>query len=172
MRISSAPGTTHATTAQKPEKDMGLTSLGASTIAKILNRAYPMLLLDGVTHLQRPTVCHAFKNLTFNEWFFPVHFPERPVFPGSLQIEAFTQAVALILTAETGNESPPAGIPLLLAAVDKARFLHPVSPGERFDIIARIERMAFGVASASTTGLVANKVVSECKITYKIVAEN
>ena len=137
-------------------------------ISKILNRDYPLLLLDGVTNVKSKKSCKAFKNLTYNEWFFPKHFPERPLMPGSLQIEAFTQAIALPLLLETfeQNSSP---VPILLAGVDKVRFNDAVIPGQRFDILANIDRIAMGVASATAIGSVKGKTVSECKITYKLI---
>jgi 3-hydroxyacyl-[acyl-carrier-protein] dehydratase len=141
--------------------------MNISQIATILKREYPMLLLDGVIHIEPRVVCRAYKNLTYNEWFFPQHFPDKPIMPGSLQIEAFTQAVALPLLVE-GEAINRSVIPILLASVDKVRFYEAVLPGSRFDISVQIDRIAMGIASASATGSVNNKIVSECKITYKI----
>lgn len=142
--------------------------MNISQIANILKRNYPMLLLDGVTHLEPQVRCHAFKNLSYNEWFFPAHFPDRPIMPGALQLEAFTQAVALPLLA-TDNVNNASEFPLLLAGVDKLRYYRSVFPGDRFEICAKIERIAMGIATASATGSVNNEIVSECKITYKIM---
>ena len=142
--------------------------MNISQISAILKREYPMLLLDSVTYIEPRVICRAYKNLTYNEWFFPEHFPNQPIMPGSLQIEAFTQAVALpLLVTEDANNLP--AIPILLAAVDKVRFYKSVPPGHRFEICAQIERIAMGIATASATGRVNNEIVSECKITYKII---
>jgi len=138
-----------------------------SQISTILKRDYPMLLLDGVTYIEPREICRAYKNLTYNEWFFPEHFPNRPIMPGTLQVEAFTQAVALPLLIDEDISNLPA-IPILLAGIDKIRFYKPVIPGERLEICAQIERIAMGIATASATGSVDNEIVSECKITYKI----
>ena len=88
--------------------------------------------------------------------------------PGSFQIEAFTQAVALPLLFEEDADNL-SNIPILLAGIDKVRFYKSVSPGDRFEICAKIERIAMGIATASATGRVNNEIVSECKITYKII---
>ena len=138
-----------------------------SRISAILKREYPMLLLDGVTYIEPRVICRAYKNLSYNEWFFPAHFPNRPIMPGTLQLEAFTQAVALplLVTEDVNNLS---AIPILLAGIDKVRFYKSVIPGDRFEICAQIERIAMGIATASATGSVNNEIVSECKITYKI----
>jgi 3-hydroxyacyl-[acyl-carrier-protein] dehydratase len=138
-----------------------------SQISAILKREYPMLLLDGVTYIEPRVICHAYKNLSYNEWFFPEHFPNQPVMPGTLQLEAFTQAVALPLLVSEGKNNLRA-IPILLAGIDKVRFYKSIFPGDRFEICARIERIAMGIATASATGNVNNEIVSECKITYKI----
>ena len=144
--------------------------MNISQIAKILKREYPMLLLDGVLHIEPRVICRAYKNLTYNEWFFPAHFPDQPIMPGSLQIEAFTQAVALpLLITENSGNLPD--IPILLAGVDKVRLYRPVFPGDRFEICAKIERIAMGIATATASGYVNNEIVSECKITYKIFEE-
>lgn len=142
--------------------------MNIATISNILKRDYPFLLLDGVTQIEPNVLCHAYKNLSYNEWFFPVHFPNKPIMPGTLQLEAFTQAVALpLLVTEDINNISEA--PILLAGIDKVRFYKPVFPGDRFEICANIERIIMGVATANATGSVSNEIVSECKITYKIM---
>lgn len=142
--------------------------MNISQIRNVLKREYPTLLLDGVTYIEPRVICHAYKNLTYNEWFFPEHFPNQPIMPGSFQIEAFTQAVALpsLFEEDADNLS---NIPILLAGIDKVRFYKSVSPGDRFEICAKIERIAMGIATASATGRVNNETVSECKITYKLI---
>ena len=127
-----------------------------------------MLLIDGILSVQPMVSCQAYKNLTYNEWFFPGHFPNQPVMPGTLQIEAYTQAVAVPLLVG-GSQSEDVEIPLLLAAIDKVRFYKPVLPGDRLDISIRIERIAMGLATASASGEVNGELVSECKITYKLL---
>jgi len=129
-----------------------------------------MLLLDGVTDIESNSFCNAFKNLSYNEWFFPEHFPNQPIMPGALQIEAFTQAVALpLLISKEANDF--AGAPIILAGIDKVRFYKSVVPGDRFEILAQIDRIAMGIATASVNGKVNGEKVSECKITYKILEE-
>ena len=138
-------------------------------ISSILEHEYPMLLIDGVLHLESNVSCKAFKNITYNEWFFPAHFPKNPLVPGSLQIEIFTQVVALPLVF-TKNQENTLNTKVLLAGVDKARFYKPLKPGDRFEIFAQIDRIAMGIANASIKGSVNDEIISECKITYKIVS--
>lgn len=147
-----------------------MNALDISRIATLLKREYPLLLIDGVTSIKPDLMCNAYKNLTYNEWFFPSHFPECPIMPGSLQIEAFTQAVALPLLI--GRDSNNVGVvPILLAGVDKVRYYHSVFPGDRLDIYVQIERVAMGIATSSVNAKVGQKVVTECKIIYKMIGE-
>ncbi len=139
-------------------------------IASVLEHEYPMLLIDGVSQLESNVNCKAFKNITYNEWFFPAHFPKDPLVPGSLQIEIFTQVVALPLITSK-NLKNSFNKKVLLAGVDKVRFYKPLVPGDRFEIFAKIDRIAMGIANASVKGSVNDEIISECKITYKIVSE-
>jgi len=133
----------------------------------LLEHRYPLLLLDGVRDLIPGSSCTAFKNLTYNEWFFPAHFPGESIMPGSLQIEAFTQAVAIpILASQEYCQNPKSR--LLLIGIDKARYFRPVTPGDRLDICVDIKRSAMGMVSAFASGVVEGHKVSECQVTYRI----
>lgn len=144
--------------------------MNLSQISSVLEHKYPMLLIDGVSHIEPNLSCRAFKNITYNEWFFPAHFPNNPIVPGSLQIEIFTQVVAipLVVTKTLKNSLSKK---VLLAGVDKARFYKPLIPGDRFEIFTQIDRIAMGIATASVKGCVNDEIISECKITYKIVSQ-
>ena len=144
--------------------------MNLSQILSVLDHEYPMLLIDRVTNIKPNLLCEAYKNITYNEWFFPAHFPKNPIVPGSLQIEAFTQAVALPLMVSKDLKNN-FNTKVLLAGVDKVRFYKPLKPGDRFDISVKIDRIAMGIANASVKGSVDSEIVSECKITYKIISE-
>jgi 3-hydroxyacyl-[acyl-carrier-protein] dehydratase len=134
-------------------------------VKRLLKLDYPMLMLDGVTECEADKFCMAYKNLTYNEWFFPGHYKSSPIFPGSLQIEALTQAFSLPLLITRHTADQP--VPTLLASVDKARFYKTVVPGDRFEIECVIERVAMGLASGAAMAFVAGEKVSECRITSK-----
>ena len=87
--------------------------------------------------------------------------------PGTLQIEAFSQAVALPLLIKNDSSQGP-DIPILLAGIDKVRFFKPVFPGDRFDIRSEVKRLDLGVAISKVTGNIQNEIVSEAIITYKM----
>jgi 3-hydroxyacyl-[acyl-carrier-protein] dehydratase len=144
--------------------------MNLSQISSVLDHVYPMLLIDGVSHIEPNLSCRAFKNITYNEWFFPAHFPKNPIVPGSLQIEIFTQVVAIPLVVSK-NLKNCLNKKVLLAGVDKVRFYKPLVPGDRFEIFTQIDRIAMDIASASVKGSVNGEIISECKITYKIVSQ-
>lgn len=141
-------------------------SLTFSELTSLLKHRYPLLLIDGVTVVEPYSLCHAFKNLTYNEWFFPSHFPTEPILPGSLIIEAFTQAVAIPILIDNimlkGIE-----IPLLLVAVDKVRYYKSVHPGDRLEIVVDNIQQVMGLITSNVSGFVDGVLVSNCKITYK-----
>lgn len=109
-------------------------------ILKLLPHRFPFLLVDRVEELHKPEggvrvgrKIRATKNVTFNEPFFPGHFPHRPVMPGVLQIEAMAQAAALSCVDVGGPQMDVA-----IAAVDGARFRRPVVPGDVLEITAEV----------------------------------
>ena len=105
---------------------------------KLLLHRYPFLLIDKVLDYSPNTSIHALKNVTVNEPFFMGHFPERPVMPGVLMVEAMAQAAgALWALSQEADEKKL--IPLL-AGVDEVRFRKIVEPGDQLHIFLQIEK--------------------------------
>lgn len=105
-----------------------LNSFDIQEILKLLPHRYPMLLVDRVLDYKPGEYLHAIKNVTVNEPIFTGHFPNQPIFPGVLILEAMAQATGLLgfKTVENRSENEL----YLFAAVDEARFKHPVTPGD------------------------------------------
>ena len=105
-----------------------LNSLDIQEILSLLPHRYPMLLVDRVLDYTPGESLHAIKNVTFNEPIFTGHFPNQPIFPGVLILEAMAQATGLLgfKTVENRSENEL----YLFAAVDNARFKQPVVPGD------------------------------------------
>lgn len=105
-----------------------LNSFDIQEILKLLPHRYPMLLVDRVLDYKPGEYLHAIKNVTANEPIFTGHFPNQPIFPGVLILEAMAQATGLLgfKTVENRSENEL----YLFAAVDEARFKHPVTPGD------------------------------------------
>lgn len=98
-------------------------------LLKLLPHRYPFLLVDRIIDVNEDNSCIGIKNVTFNEPFFPGHFPGRPVMPGVLLIEAMAQTAGAICSKKVGNEgAPPPNVFFL--TVDKAKFRKPVMPGD------------------------------------------
>ena len=99
-------------------------------IKEYLPHRYPFLLVDRVIEIEPGKRLLAFKNVTYNEPFFTGHFPELPIMPGVLIIEALAQATGL-LASETAPEVLGKGMTYYLVGLDKVRFKRPVVPGDR-----------------------------------------
>ncbi len=106
-------------------------------IQRYLPHRYPFLLIDRVTDLQPGRHIHCYKNISFNEWYFPGHFPNKPIFPGVLTLEAMAQSSGL-LGFRTMNIEPKESSIYIFVGVDKLRFRHPVEPGDRLDLYSEI----------------------------------
>lgn len=120
-----------------------------------LPHRYPFLLVDRVTDLVPGESVKGYKNITMNEQIFTGHFPEQPIFPGVLMLEAMAQ-VSGVLAFETKGTRPADGVTYLFGGVEKARFRRPVVPGDRLDmescILADRSKMMKFEASAFVDG--------------------
>lgn len=99
-------------------------------VRQFLPHRYPFLLVDRVTEVEAGKRIVGFKNLTANEEFFNGHFPEKPIMPGVLIVEAMAQ-IAGILGFYTTGKRPVDGYIYLFCGADNVRFRKPVIPGDR-----------------------------------------
>jgi 3-hydroxyacyl-[acyl-carrier-protein] dehydratase len=106
-------------------------------VRKYLPHRYPFLLVDRVVELTEGESIVAYKNLTVNEPFFNGHFPDQPVFPGVLLVEAMAQAAG-ILGFKTMNKTPEDGSIYYFVGSDKLRFKRPCVPGDQVMLRASI----------------------------------
>ena len=110
-------------------------------IRRMLPHRYPFLLLDRVVEYDHDAKrVLAYKNVTSNEAYFQGHFPERPVMPGVLVIEAMAQAGGVLTQLSRGGATPGSRLSYLVK-VDNARFANMVVPGDRLDIEVTIKRL-------------------------------
>lgn len=107
------------------------------TIREFLPQRYPFLMVDRVLSVEPGKSIVAIKNVTVNEEFFEGHFPEMPVMPGVLMLEAMAQ-VSGILGFITEKKLPADGFIYLFAGVDKLRFKRRVIPGDTLTITSEI----------------------------------
>ena len=124
-----------------------------AAIMKSLPHRYPFLMVDRVLELRPGESIRALKNVTYNEPFFPGHFPGRPVMPGVMIIEALAQAAG-ILCFVTINVIPDHRTRFYFVGIDKARFRRPVVPGDQLLLTAQVERSLKGIWRFTTAALV------------------
>jgi 3-hydroxyacyl-[acyl-carrier-protein] dehydratase len=121
-----------------------MNSLDITQIKEYLPHRYPLLLVDRVLDWESGKKITALKNVTVNEEFFNGHFPNKPVMPGVLMIEALAQAAAL-LSFLTEDRKPDANTVVYFLGIDNARFKRPVGPGDQLKLEVEIIRRARGI---------------------------
>jgi 3-hydroxyacyl-[acyl-carrier-protein] dehydratase len=146
-----------------PSVSSGVSSshaLDIDAIREILPHRYPFLLVDRIEELEAERVV-GIKNVTVNEPFFAGHFPDYPVMPGVLIIEAMAQvAGVLVLNGIADRKSKL----VLLAGVDGAKFRKPVRPGDQLRMEMKVLRSRASMAKVSGTATVDGAVVAEAEI--------
>ena len=109
-------------------------------ILEYLPHQNPFLLVDRVLAIEPGLSLIGLKNVSFNEPFFLGHFPQRPIMPGVLILEALAQATG-ILAFKSDGVRPDRQSMYYLAGVDNARFKRPVGPGDQLILEVRLERI-------------------------------
>ncbi len=108
-------------------------------ILKYLPHRHPFLLIDRVLEMEEGKSLVALKNVTVNEAYFVGHFPNRPVMPGVLILEALAQAAA-VLAYKSTNTLPSEGVLYYFAGIDHARFRRVVEPGDQLHLEVKVIR--------------------------------
>jgi 3-hydroxyacyl-[acyl-carrier-protein] dehydratase len=134
--------------------------LDMQAILERLPHRYPFLLVDRVLECRPGESIRALKNVTYNEPFFPGHFPGRPVMPGVMIIEALAQTAG-ILCFVTANVFPDQDTRFYFVGIDKARFRRPVVPGDQLLLTAQLERSLRGIWRFATLALVGSQEVAQ-----------
>ncbi len=137
--------------------------LDIEAIMRQLPHRYPFLLVDRVLDCQAGQFVHALKNVTFNEPFFPGHFPHRPVMPGVMIIEALAQACG-ILAFKTVEVVPDSDTRFYFVAIDNARFRKPVEPGDQLLLKCTLKRAFKGIWKFDCTASVDGAEVASAEI--------
>ena len=132
-------------------------------ILKRLPHRYPILLVDRVLELEPGKRIRALKNVTINEEFFVGHFPQRPVIPGVLMLEALAQAAAL-LSFETLDIKPDDKTVYYFAGNDGARFKRPVEPGDQLILDVEVSRMKASIWKFNARALVGEELAVEAEL--------
>ncbi len=145
------------------EEKSQMSTLDIHEIMKHLPHRYPFLLVDRVTDYKVGEYLYAIKNVTFNEPCFTGHFPNRPVMPGVLVLEALAQATG-ILAFKTLGELPDDHSLYYFVGIDKARFKKPIEPGDQVELKVTLLKRKRTMWKFDAVALVEGKVVCSAEL--------
>ena len=135
-------------------------------IARLIPHRYPFLFVDRVLELEAGKRIRCLKNVTGNEYFFPGHFGDLSLLPGTIMIEALAQCGLLLFRA--GAPQQHAEKVFLLGAAE-ARFLRPVTPGDQLVFEVTTEKVISTAAIVRGVALVDDEPVAKAKLTFAAV---
>jgi beta-hydroxyacyl-ACP dehydratase FabZ len=138
--------------------------LDVNEIRQILPHRYPFLLVDKIIELETESIV-GIKNVTVNEPFFTGHFPDFPVMPGVLIVEAMAQTAGILVLKSIPDRDRKL---VLLVSVDGARFRKPVVPGDQLRLEMRLIRRKGSVAKMAGRALVDGVLVAEAEVMCKL----
>lgn len=136
-------------------------------IMQMIPHRYPFLMIDKVVDLVPGESAVGVKNVTVNEPFFPGHFPEKPVFPGVLIIEAMAQTCAVLVVHTMGKAAE--GKLVYFMSIDEARFRKPVVPGDTLRIRVSKQQSRRNVWKFGCDATVDGVLVAEASVCAMIV---
>jgi 3-hydroxyacyl-[acyl-carrier-protein] dehydratase len=142
------------------------TTLDINDICKILPHRFPFLLIDRVIDLTRRERIVAIKNVTINEPFFAGHFPNLPIMPGVLIVEAMAQAGGVLLLTEFEDRDEKI---VLFTGIERAKFRRPVIPGDqlRVEVVVKVWRGTAGRMEGKA--YVGETLVAEANVSCRLV---
>lgn len=136
-------------------------ALDIKEIMKLLPHRYPFIMIDRILELTPGEKVVALKNVTINEPFFQGHFPENPIMPGVLIIEAMGQAGAVLAAKSLDREH---GSLIYFMGIDKVKFRKPVTPGDQLIFEMKFIKQRRNVFKMSGTAYVDEKVVVQAEL--------
>lgn len=137
--------------------------MNVEQIKEYLPQRYPFLLVDRVLEIELGKRILAYKNVTVNEEFFQGHFPEKPIMPGVLIIEALAQAAG-VLGFKSQEKKPKDGYLYYFVGADEVRLKRPVVPGDQLMLEATIITSKRGIYKFSCRASVGNELVGQAII--------
>lgn len=144
---------------------VGDRALDTAGVMKILPHRYPFLMVDRIVRFEGDSKALGLKTITINEPYFQGHFPDHPIMPGVLQIEAMAQVASILLLRNTEN----AGKLGYFMSVDKAKFRKPVMPGDVLMMQVELTKSRGKIGKAAGQCLVNGEVVSEAELLFAII---
>src|SRR5213080_4875611 len=142
------------------------TTLDINEILRILPHRFPFLMIDRVIEITRKERIVAIKNVTINEPFFAGHFPNLPIMPGVLIVEAIAQAGGALLLTEVEDRADKL---MVFTGIERARFRRPVLPGDQLRIEVEVKAWRGNAVRMEGIAYVGDKRVAEATVTCQLV---
>ena len=139
-------------------------NMDISRIMEVLPHRYPMLLVDRILEVHSDR-CTGIKNVTINEPFFQGHYPDRPIMPGVLILEAMAQTGAVILLADPENRTK---VPVI-GAMDNVKFKRQVVPGDQLRMDVQLLWIRNGVGKIEAVAKVDGELAAKMEMTFKLL---
>lgn len=146
-----------------------LDSFDIMQLMRFLPHRYPFLLVDRILDIDSDNYALGIKNVTMNEPHFQGHFPERPVMPGVLIIEAMAQVCAAICVASVDADKAPL---VYFMTIDNGKFRKPVEPGDRLELPVRKIRQRGNIWRFACEARVGDTKVAEAEISAMMLLSN
>ncbi len=150
-----------------PQPGTRLPDVDINGIMRMIPHRFPFLLLDRVVDIEAFRRAVGIKNVTVGEPFFTGHFPGDPILPGVLTIEAMAQTAAVLTIASSGPEVE--GSLVYFMNIDRARFRHPVRPGDQLRLEVALTRAKLGVYKYEGIARVGERIVTEAAFGAKLM---
>lgn len=140
-------------------------------IQKIIPHRYPFLLLDRVTEIVKSESLIGYKNVTIGDQVFQGHFPGHPIYPGVMILEGMAQAGGILAfkSMDDMTEEEAANKVVYFMSIDKAKFRHPVRPGDKLEYHISVIKRKGSIWLLAGKAYVDSKVVSEAELKAMIV---
>ncbi|MEY8338977.1 3-hydroxyacyl-ACP dehydratase FabZ [Lachnospiraceae bacterium 62-35] len=140
--------------------------LSTEKLLEILPHRYPMFLVDTILDYEEEWAIGK-KLISMNEWYFKGHYPENPIMPGSLLLEALSQVGTFMILQK--NRPDISGKNLLFAGAKSLRFLKEVKPGDEVILYCYLERSRMGIYTVSGRGEVSGNICISAEMTFALV---
>jgi len=140
--------------------------LTATEIQAIIPHRYPMLLVDRIIELEPMKRAVGIKSVTINEQFFAGHFPQKPVMPGVLILEAMAQVGGVAMLYPEENRGKLA----VFAGMERVKFRKPVTPGDQLQMVAEVLKLRGSIGKLWAQASVDGQVVAEAEFLFALTA--
>jgi len=137
--------------------------LDSTELQRFQPNRYPFLMIDYVTDVEPGKYAKGFKNLTNNEWYFPIHFPKGPNMPGALQLEAMAQMLTVAITTQKDLEGS-----ITHALKHTVKFKKEIKPGKCLIVEAYVDSWNRGICIGHAFGKVDNEIACEAEMMITI----